>query len=337
MKTILFSFVLLVGIPAAACSAEKNGGSIQSGQLGTIIGAINEPTGVTLEPLRRMRGEKFEWDHEIQVALPPSYFKTEKPYPVLWVVDGLYSFDRATRIVYSEVKKHLPEMIVVGIGVPFSEVAANTQRRPYEFSSSSEAVGFEGLGGYILEEKLSEARQRIQGSGRPVWSRTGGAADFLNFIIDEVRPVLAKEYRMSDDNTLYGHSGGGYFCTYALFARTESFSKYVCGSPNLFGSNFDLFKMEEQYANEHRDMKASVFFGVGESEILEDTFNGVIPAWAIVSSTARMGEILYLRKYPSLDINVRVFPSEDHISVIPLNLAWGLRTLWANDARNVEQ
>ena len=157
----------------------------------------------------------------------------------------------------------------------------------------------------------------------------GGAPRFLAFLVDTVRPALARDYRMANDHTLFGHSGGGLFCTYALIARPAAFDKYICGSPSLYEGNSELFHMEERYAATHKDMPASVFFGAGEGEILE---GGIISAWGIVSSTARMAEILKMRSYPSLRLHVRIFPGEDHLSMVQMNLNWGLRTLWHSDA-----
>lgn len=63
-----------------------------------------------------MRAEGFDWDHEIQIALPASYYQSKKAYPVLWITDGLYTFETAVSIANAWDKYDLPEMIVVGVG-----------------------------------------------------------------------------------------------------------------------------------------------------------------------------------------------------------------------------
>ena len=73
---------------------------------------------VSIEPSVRIRGKGFDWDHEIQVALPPSYRKSNKAYPVLWVTDGLINFDSAVEVVNGSMMKYWREMIVVGVGGP---------------------------------------------------------------------------------------------------------------------------------------------------------------------------------------------------------------------------
>lgn len=74
--------------------------------------------GVTIDPSRRMRAKDYPWEHDIQIALPPSYGKTDQRFPVLWVTDGSLLFQLATALSASCARQHIPEMIVVGIGSP---------------------------------------------------------------------------------------------------------------------------------------------------------------------------------------------------------------------------
>ena len=88
-----------------------------------------------------------------------------------------------------------------------------------------------------------------------------------------------------------------------------------------------MFRIEERYAQHNRDLPVAAFFGAGEAEVLG------AGTWGIVSSTARMAEILKSRNYPSLKLSTRIFPAETHVSVIPLVLAWGLRAVWEKDSK----
>jgi predicted alpha/beta superfamily hydrolase len=283
---------------------------------------------VAIEPSVRMRAEGFKWDHEIQVALPPSYGKTDKRYPVLWVTDGSYIFESAVAVVNAWERKYLPEMIVVGIGAPPEAHKEVQMRRTYDFTPGA-VLGFDGFGKALFERELKAAvDQRLKANGLAEVETFGGAPGFLKFLVETVRPALAAGYRMSGDHTLFGDSGGGLFCTYSLLARPEAFNRYICGSPSLYAANFELFRMEERYAQSHQDMRAEVFFGAGEGEVLE---GGLISGWGVVSSMARMAEILKLRQYPSLKLHVRVFPDEEHGSVLQKNLSAGLRAVWQDE------
>ena len=291
------------------------------------------PPGVTIEPSRRMRAEGIPWDHEIQVALPPSYYKTNKTYPVLWLTDGSYTFEPAVTLANTWYHLHVPEMIIVAVGTPpevcgKGQIACDTDRirRLYDLTPTKDGPDFEGFGSELMRRNEADVAEKSRASGAPVATEYGGAPAFLGFLVDTVRPALARRYRMSSDNVLFGDSAGGIFCVYTLFVRPQSFEKYICGSPALYWANYHLFRMEEKYSSTHKDLPASVFFGAGEDEALNDGPGGIL------SSMTRMAEILNARKYPSLTLHARIFPSEDHLTVIPLNLIWGLRTLWADDA-----
>ena len=183
--------------------------------------------GVRIEPERRMRGTGYPWEHSIQVALPPSYGKSDRRYPVLWVTDGMFFFSTVTELVTSCAGKSMPEMIVVAVGPPpGTERNEMARRRNFDFSPNA-IQGYQGFGSSVHNERVEAAIKKAQAEGKPVNDSLGGAPRFLPFLVDEVRGELARDYRLSDDHTLFGHSGGGLFCAYALVARPASFKRYV--------------------------------------------------------------------------------------------------------------
>jgi uncharacterized protein len=250
---------------------------------------------------------------------------------VLWLTDGPWYFELAVKAVNFDIKKHVPEMIVIAVGPPADGLKDFGPRRFYDFLPMNDR-SFTGFGSDFHEKQWQVIQEQQKAANKPPL-KGGGAAPFLSFLIDQLRPALARDYRMANDHVLFGDSAGGIFCVYALFARPDGFSKYICGSPVLNLGNHELFRMEERYAKEHGDLKAAVFLGAGEAEVLDP--NEIISAGGIVSSTARMAEILRLRKYPSLQLSARIFPGEDHASVPPLNLSWGLRAVWKSDAKGL--
>jgi predicted alpha/beta superfamily hydrolase len=115
------------------------------------------------------------------------------------------------------------------------------------------------------------------------------------------------------------------FCAYTLVAQPKAFKRYICGSAPLAAGDYEVFRIEERYAQQHEDLPASTFFGVGEKEVLDANTLGVF------SSTARFAEILKTRAYPSLTLSFRAFEGEGHISVIPPLVSFGLRSVWEKD------
>ncbi len=286
--------------------------------------------GATIEPSRRMRAEGYPWEHYIRIALPPSYHRDAgRHFPVLWVTDGQFFFSLLAELVTSCAGKSLPEMIVVAIGAtPEADQAKNEiqSQRSFDFGPNT-ISGYTGFGSAVHNERSEAAEKKLKAEGKFPNDRLGGAPRFLAFLMGDVRKQLGQDYRMADDHTLFGHSGSGLFCTYALLARPSSFTRYVCGSPSLAAGDYEVFRIEERLAQQNKDLVASVFFGAGEAEILAGN------TWGIVSSTVRMAEILRMRAYPSLKLSARIFPGEGHGSVIPLVISWGLRAVWEKDFR----
>ena len=273
---------------------------------------------MSIEPAVSMRTAAFDWDYEVQVALPASYGAVPgKSYPVLWLTDGPFLLHLAVGLLNTLVVGGLaPEMIIVGVGCA-SEAGATEfgRRRSIDFAPPGKSILFDGPGGdYFRKLGVPEEGTRQQ------------ADDLLAFLIDEVRPALSQRYRMSDDHGLLGHSGGGMFASYALFARPGAFRRYIIGSPSSNAADRAAFRLESDYAAANTDLRADVFFGAGELEIGKLS----LAAWGIVSAPVLMAETLLLCQYPSLKVTTRIFSGKDHSSVIADIIAEGVRAVWAD-------
>ena len=270
---------------------------------------------MSIEPAITMRTAAFDWDYEVQVALPASYGVTpDQRYPVLWLTDGPFLLHLAVGLMNTLVIAGLvPEMIVVGVGCPSEAgVMEFGRRRAIDFAPPGKSMYFDGPGAdYFRKLGMPE----------------GGAQqadDLLAFLVDEVRPLLSGTYRIDDDHTLMGHSGGGMFASYALFARPSAFRRYIIGSPSSNAADRAAFRLEAEYAAANTDLKADIFFGAGEQEIGKLS----LAAWGIVSAPVLMAETLLLRQYPSLKITTRIFPGKDHLTVLADVIAEGVRAVW---------
>ena len=67
------------------------------------------------------------------------------------------------------------------------------------------------------------------------WGATGGNDAFLSFLVDELKPAIAKAMVVDPSRqALFGHSLGGLFVLHALFVRSDSFDTYIAGSPSIW-------------------------------------------------------------------------------------------------------
>ena len=156
---------------------------------------------------------------------------------------------------------------------------------------------------------------------------SGGAAAFLRFLREEVRPFVESRYRVAQGGSgLFGDSLGGLFALYALFHAPNSFDRYIVGSPSIWWDEKITVHFEEEYAAGHTDLPAEVFMSVGLLE--EDPEVPESATAAMVTNVREMAERLNSRGYPGLRLTTHFFEGETHLSVLPLNLSWGLRTLY---------
>ncbi|NIO49806.1 MAG: hypothetical protein GTN73_10290, partial [Candidatus Aminicenantes bacterium] len=148
-------------------------------------------------------GEKIQMYSEIlgewrplEIYLPDDYEISDKPYPVMLVLDGGWVFNYCVSIVDMMSPNYFPRMVVVGV--------PNTDRRRdlhplYKINDETEK----------------------------------GTANFLRFMHEELFPFLGKKFRIRDYRILFGHSLAGYFSIYTLLKYPSLFNGYIATSPSL--------------------------------------------------------------------------------------------------------
>lgn len=266
----------------------------------------------TFEPTRyvRARSYDFGYDHEVHIALPPSYANSDRSYPVLWLMDGgAYLHSAVSAVSLFATGGAIPEFIVVGVGDTSS----------YESFITRRLIDF-----FPMEDLSVESIGEVD-----IWSalKGGHAADYLSFLVDELRPSLESEFRMSpSEHTIAGLSGGGYFSTYALLTRPEAFAAYMIASPPYELGHAEIFELEQRYAQEHADLPAKVYIAGGAEEIFEPG----IADLGIIASMVKMASTLHLRRYPSLRLSCDVIPGVTHTTMMGDLLRNGLPRLWGN-------
>jgi predicted alpha/beta superfamily hydrolase len=204
------------------------------------------------------------------------------------------------------------EAILVGIGYGSVSVEEWGQLRTIDLTPSAD-LGYEGT----LREQNPAAPEVLSGE----------ASAFLRFLVEEVRPFVESRYRVSEEGRgIFGDSLGGLFCLFTLFHAPESFDRYIIGSPSIWWDEKVTLEFEEAYAANHADLPAEVFMSVGLLE--EDPNEPLSASSAMVTNTRNLEATLLDRAYPNLHLTTHFFEGETHLSVIPSNMGWGLRTLY---------
>jgi hypothetical protein len=93
---------------------------------------------------------------------------------------------------------------------------------------------------------------------------TGGSANFMRFLGDEVIPFISANYRVGPDRMLIGQSLGGLFVTELLFKRPELFTRYFIVSPSLWWDDGSLLGQGPTFVADKDSAPEMVFIAVGK-------------------------------------------------------------------------
>ena len=252
--------------------------------------------------------------YQIFVALPRGYEESDSLYPVLYGVDANGQFGTIVDAVRAMPFEGLPEPLVIGIGYPVGPFWNALSPRAGDLTPTPDPVE--------VEREAEEYPQF------PPMEGSGGGPGFLRFIREELIPYVEANYKASSEGrALYGHSFGGLFGTYALFAGEGTFSRFVIGSPSYWWDNRASFELEAEFSRANGFLPAKVFFSVG---LLEEVPGEEDAQYRMVSNLREFLDILEERGYKELTFASEFFPDENHTSVIPATISRGLRFVFRN-------
>lgn len=253
----------------------------------------------------------------INIGLPPNYSKDHDKYPVVYVTDAGSNFiGLMGSLPLMQFVNDLPSFVLVGID--------------YKSPNSMDSMSLRNRDLTPTNDKIWMAAQKdmykIFGEDLPQVD-AGGAKYFLDFINDEIKPFINKKYYVdTTDQTYCGFSLGGLFGLYTLFNSSDSFKRYVIGSPSIWWDDRHILKVEEEYAKNNKNLSAKVFMSTGDlEEEGGDNFK-------MISNMKALSNTLLSRNYKGLDLETAIFEDETHCSAVSATLNRGLRNVFKSDA-----
>jgi len=190
--------------------------------------------------LRIIHSNIIEDDYYLYVKLPNNYQETNKSYPVIYLLDGDIAFTMAWSTVrYLQYGKHLPDVIIVGIGYGSLLTRDEDNMRERDYT-------------------ISKFRDR---------ENSGGGKNFLQFLKTELLPYIDSEYRTNPSKRIInGYSLGGLMVTYVFLNDNDLFNSYIAGSPYLSLDKDYLGELMKKSSNELKKSRAKLFISFGELE-----------------------------------------------------------------------
>lgn len=236
--------------------------------------------------------------YKLYVSLPPGYRTDGARYPVMYLLDADYSFAIARNITeHLTERNHLPPVVLV-------------------------AIAYGGPPAYRLNRTRDYTPTHVPDGGYgPEYQRvSGGAPAFLGFIRDELIPFVAREYHVSDDRAIVGHSYGGLFVSWAMMQEPTLFGRVIAVSPSLWYDDHLLMGMEEAFAQRVRALPVHLYAGVGIREVNSER--------NMVTDLQQFTGQLRTHGYEGLELQMHVLENETHNSVFPIVLTKGLRWVY---------
>lgn len=244
-------------------------------------------------------------------------------YPVIYMLDANAAFGTMTEAVRMQSARPqatgVEPALVVGIGYP-TDLPLDLKRRTFD---------------YTPEVDRTALSAPPDGSA---WPPTGGAGGFLDFIEDELKPMIAAELPIDPTRqVLFGHSFGGLFTLYTLFHRPHAFQAYIAGSPSIWFGERVILSAERRLADTlgDSDEEVRVMIAVGALEQTVSPRERASPgsasraAWVeknrMVDNAREMAARLEQLAPRGLHLAYEEFPGENHVSVIPALISRALR------------
>jgi hypothetical protein len=171
--------------------------------------------------------------------------------------------------------------------------------------------------------RMTEMSARLPKSPavRVVEPSMGGAAAFLEFVENEIKPFVNGRHGVSDKRTtLFGSSMGGLFVAHTALTAPRSFDDFIAVSPALWWNQEEIFGVEQS----RPDAVRNVFIAAGGLE--EDPAVPGLADFRMVTNARRLATSME-NAGAALRVRFEEIPGETHTSVVPAALTRGLR--WA--------
>lgn len=237
--------------------------------------------------------------YEVWIELPPSYGKTEKKFPVLFVSDANYAFPliRSIRNRLGAGGQNIEDFVIVGLS--YAKEDNPTDSRSLDYTPTN-----------ILAKGKKPGKNLTA-------KAYGGAAFYAEYLRHQVIPFVLNTYQVDPKRKLFvGHSYGGLLGAQILLTQPDTFDTYILSSPSLWFDNKTMFKLEQQYAAQNKNLKARVQLYAAEFEQVKPG-KRYASRVNIVEDTLQFEKALKSRHYPGLQIQSQIIADEDHLSVFP--------------------
>ena len=230
---------------------------------------------------------------KIFICLPKKYEVSKDNYPAVYILDANVAFDMISTLM-KLVSNGLDckQAIYIGVGYKDFMIMDSLRGRDYSYPQ----------------------KDGIPGSG--------GGRLFTTFLQNELIPYIDSAYRTKfHDNTLIGHSLGGYYVFYNMLSSAVEdkpmFKNYIAGSPFVINDKY-LVDLEQTLSTNTDSLPVKLFMCSGTI--------GDVDSMLIVFT-----EIFKKRNYKGFEFKSIELKDFDHMDVMFPTWSKGLRYILTNE------
>jgi len=247
----------------------------------SLVLAQEESGKIVIGETAKIQSRILNEERTLLIYLPDGYKEAKNRYPVLYLLDGTAHFHHATGVLqYLSARGIMPPMIVVGL--------VNTVRNRD-----------------FCPVKLDQI------------PNTGGAAQFLKFIAEELIPFIDGEYRTHPHRTLVGHSFGGTFGLYALVRNPDLFNIFIAISPAVVLYNTLLIEDADTILARRSTLNKYLYITVGDEPDFRKGIQDFVKTLECKAPDDLRWEFVDMEK-------------EDHMLTPHLSIYYGLETAFSD-------
>jgi predicted alpha/beta superfamily hydrolase len=218
----------------------------------------------------------------VWVTTPPGYTDGDVPLPLIYVMDGNFAVGQTAPLIVSQADPYLTiaPYIQVSVGYAGDEAPDWARLRNRDLVPPGEPFGEEMVttlesardAGAMSQEQIDAYLHELRDTHADV---------FLSFLVDELHPQLASQYRVSDSgHGLFGYSYGGLFALYAWLMDGHPFTTIGAGSPGVTTTGSQIFGLVDALAGREPD-GTRLHVTLNEAEVI-----GPIPIYRDIASNA---------------------------------------------------